>query len=42
MLEVLEVLPIPMARAILHGAGDKQRSDMLRYYLQNKDILAKL
>ena len=42
MLEVLEVLPLPMARAILNGAGDRQRSDMHRYYLQNKKILAKL
>ena len=42
MLEVLEVLPLPMARAILRGAGDKQKSDMHRYYLQKKEILAKL
>ena len=42
MLEVLEVLPLPMARAILRGAGDRQRSDMYRYYLQNAKILANL
>ena len=42
MMVILETLQLPMARALLHSAGDKQRSDAARYLLQSMLIIAAL